>query len=116
MTVPDRLPDSWRDRADELERYAPPAAAAFREAADELEEALRLAAEESLTLQEAADESGYSTRRLRELLADGTIPQAGRKGAPRIRRGDLPIKPGAAAPTGYDYDVEADADALAGRV
>lgn len=114
--TPDRLPESWRSRAAELERYSPPAAEAFRAAADELEEALRERAGERLTLQEAAEESGYSTRRLRELLAEGTIPQAGRKGAPRIRRGDLPIKPGAAPATGYDYDVEADADALAGKV
>lgn len=117
MTSADLLPESWRSRAADLERYAPPAAEAFREAADELEVALREAAHETLTLREAAAESGYSKRRLRELIADGTIPQAGKKGAPRIRRADLPVRPGAAGkPAGGGYDINEDADALAGRV
>lgn len=87
------LPAIWRARATELERFAPPAAEAFRVAADELDAALRAQADETLTLVQASAESGYSTRRLRELVADGTVPNAGRKGAPRFRRADLPRKP-----------------------
>jgi hypothetical protein len=49
---------------------------------------------EILTLAEAAQESGYSGDHLRHLIADGTLDNAGRKGSPRIRRGDLPVKPG----------------------
>lgn len=117
MTTPADLPATWRDRADELEPYAAPAAEAFRRAAAELDAALRARAAEELTLGEAAEASGYSKRRLRELVADGTIPQAGRKGAPRIRRADLPVKPGQSPRhETVGYDADADADALAGAI
>jgi hypothetical protein len=108
------LPGAWRSRAADLEPYATSAAEAFRVAADELEEALRVAEDEELTLSEAAAASGYSERRLREMLADETLPQAGRKGRPRIRRADLPRKPQASG--GGSYDVDADADSLVGRM
>jgi len=62
--------------------------------AAELEEAIRTAEDEALTLTHAARESGYSSDHLRHLVADGTIPNAGEKGRPRIRRGDLPMKLG----------------------
>ena len=51
---------------------------------------------------------------LRELVAAGEVPNAGRKGAPRIRRADLPRKPGAKSESGYD--VSADAAALVARL
>ena len=89
MTLSD-LPSAWRTRAENLERYAAPAAAAFRTAADELEETIRSADEEKLTLAVASTESGYAARTLREKLAKGEIPNAGQKHRPRIRRGDLP--------------------------
>ena len=108
------LPTAWRARADDLRPYAAPAAIAWERAADELEAALAAEADELLTLAEAAAESGYSDRRLRELIADGTIPQAGRKGAPRIRRGDLPRRAGRTEAAG-GYDAAADARALAAR-
>lgn len=118
MTGPDELPGRWRVRAADLEVFAPPAAAAFRAAASELEEALLARADELLTLADAAAVSGYSARRLRELIADGTIPQAGRKHAPRIRRADLPVRPGATSTSSVPagYDLEEDAAELAGRV
>jgi len=50
---------------------------------------------ETLTLIEAARESGYSSEHLGKLLRRGTIPNAGRKNAPRIRRRHLPYKPSA---------------------
>jgi hypothetical protein len=100
--IPAELPALWRARAETLRRFAPAAATAFEDAADELEAALREAAETPLTLAEAARESGYSERRLRELLAAGAIPNAGRKNAPRIRRADLPRKASRAVQRGYD--------------
>jgi hypothetical protein len=110
------LAAAWRARAGELRPYAPAAAEAFERAAAELEGALREAAEEPLTLAEASAESGYSERRLRELVAAGEIPQAGRKHAPRIRRADLPRRPGGAGPgSAGGYDPEADAAALFSR-
>jgi hypothetical protein len=108
--TPADYPSAWRARAAELERYAPAAAEAFRAAAGELEQALREQADELLTLSEASEASGYSTRRLRELLHDGVVPQAGRKNAPRLRRGDLPKK--AKAKAAGTYDAAADAAAL----
>ena len=64
------------------------------------------AEDEELTLADSAIASGYSKRRLSELIADGTIPNVGRKGAPRIRRADLPRK--AKAPSnGFDAGAEA---------
>jgi hypothetical protein len=112
MTLPAaglaELPALWRGQADGLEAYAPPAAVAFRRAADELEAALRDAADEELTLTQASGESNYSTRQLRSLLRNGSIPDAGRRGAPRVRRGDLPRKARpASAPSTYDAGADA---------
>lgn len=108
--TPGDLPNAWRSRAEELRPYAPAAAEAFLRAAAELEAALREAADAALTLTEASRESGYSARRLRELVAEGQVPNAGRKHAPRIRRADLPRK--AKKTNGGDYDAWADAAAL----
>ena len=112
--TPRELPATWTTRAEELAPFAPAAAEAFRRAAIELETALRVQADEALTLDEAARESGYSAEHLRHQLAAGEIPQAGRRGAPRIRRGDLPPKP-RRTPTLTAYDVDADARRLAGH-
>ena len=104
--IPSDLPAFWRSRADEIERYAPPVAEAFRVAAGELMAALHEAANTELTLDEAAAESGYSKRTLRQFVSGGSIPNAGRKGAPRIRRGDLPRKANVAC-NGFDAGAEA---------
>ena len=112
---PADLPTTWRSRADELEPYAPPVAQAFRRAAEELGEALREAADVELTLSEAARESGYSPRRIRELVAEGRLVNCGRKHAPRIRRADLPRKPRPNGDGGR-YDVDADAASLLGKL
>jgi hypothetical protein len=87
------LPAHWRARAAELERFAPAATQAFREAADQLQEALP-SAEESVTLREAADIGGYSVDALQRMVAAGRIENAGRKGKPRIRLAQVPTKPG----------------------
>lgn len=107
-----QLPSVWRSQADALERFAPAAATAFRDAAVALEAALRSDADETLTLAEAALASGFSTDHLRHEIAAGRIPQAGKKGAPRVRRADLPKK-SAQRTTPTLYDVDADARSLA---
>lgn len=97
----------WRGDADRLEHWGDSRGAELlRLAAAELDAAVCAADDEELTLEEAVQESGYSERRLRELIADGTIPQAGRKGAPRIRRRDLPRRAKGRA-AGYDPDADA---------
>ena len=90
------LADRWKAEADTAEqRYGDDRVAhLLRLLAAELEEAVRATHDDPLTLDEAASLSGYSSGHLRHLVADQAIPNAGRKGAPRIRRGDLPIKPG----------------------
>jgi hypothetical protein len=75
--------------------------------ATELEQAMRELSGVSLTLQEAARESGYSADHLRHLVATGTIPNAGRRGRPRVRRGDVPTRPGNPHPPAYDAAADA---------
>ena len=91
------LPAHWRERAAELERFAPAASQAFRDAADELDVALQ-GAEETVTLKEAAKRGGYSVDALQRMVAAGRIENAGRKGRPRIRAVAVPKKPGYAGP------------------
>lgn len=94
------LATKWREDANLLRRRgAPRQAEALESAADDLQQRLREWATEPLTVAEAAQESGYSERRLRELLSEGRLANAGRSGAPRIRRQDLPAKPGSSGPT-----------------
>lgn len=92
------LSSTWRDRAKDLELYAPAAAQAFTKAADELETTLAIGADEIVNIGRAAAVSGYSTDHLRHLIRTGVIPNRGRRGSPRVRVGDLPKKPGAPLP------------------
>ena len=48
--------------------------------------------EKPLSVQEAAQESGYSQDALRKAILCGRIRNAGRKHSPRIRRADMPKK------------------------
>ena len=64
-------------------------------------EALDAAGEEALTLTAAANECGFSADHLGRLVRAGQLPNAGRANAPRIRRRDLPKKPGT-LPAGPD--------------
>jgi hypothetical protein len=93
----------WREEAGVLKtRYADERAAKlFQVCADELEQALRVTGDELLTLTQAARISGYSPDYLGRLIREGTVPNAGRPKAPKIRRSELPMKAtarGAAAP------------------
>lgn len=119
MSAYAELADRWRADAVVLRRYGCEAEAQLLESrADELGEAERAAGDEQLSLQEAAAESGYSKRRIRELVSEGKVPNAGRKGAPRVRRSDLPRKPkrGRSKGSGGDYDPAADARDVAIRI
>ena len=93
--LPANLPGQWRTLAKELRRFgAEPQARALESCADELTEALRATDEELLTLRRAAAESGYSVDHVARLLREGKIPNAGEKSRPRVRRKDLPVRPG----------------------
>ena len=91
-SLPGALPGHWRQRAEGLRRYSVSAANAYEDAASELEQALQALDAETLSLTQAARESGYSSDHLGNLIRRGKIPNAGRRNAPRIRRSDLPIK------------------------
>ncbi len=98
----------WREEAGLLRGYgASEAGAAAELHAQQLTEAIEEAEHEELTLDEAARASHYSKRRLREMVADGTIPNAGRKGAPRIKRKDLPKRTKSKKADSFDASTEA---------
>jgi len=102
------LAASWRARAEELRQWgAEGPARALERAAAELEASLRAGADEALTLEQAAKESNYSAEHLRHLVAAGKVPNAGRRGSPRVKRGDLPKRPGKAAASAYNPDADA---------
>ena len=74
----------WRAQADAYETDGQSGAALLRRVATELEEALLAHALETLTVAEAAQESGYSASQLRRRFP----------GQRTIRRADLPRKAG----------------------
>lgn len=93
MTALSDLAARWEREAELLDRYHDDrGAAAARLHAEELREAVRTAESELLTPDQAAEASGFSKRRLRELVSDGKLKNFGARGAPRYRRGDLPTK------------------------
>jgi hypothetical protein len=89
------LAERWRAEAALLRRRGADAqGAAMESCASDLEDEARLFSLETLTLEQAARETGYSYSAVQKMVRDGTIPNVGKKGAPRVRRGDLPKKPG----------------------
>lgn len=73
-------------------------------------------AEAVLSLPQAAARSGYSVEHLGRLVREGKVPNAGRRGAPRIRVADLPRKPPTLVSSGRrPYDPDADARTLLDR-
>lgn len=87
------LAQKWREEAAVYERDGQPGAAMLRRVANELEEHEENWDNEVLTLDEAAAESGYHKDSLSRMMSEGKVPNAGKPGAPRIRRRDLPRKP-----------------------
>lgn len=112
--LPTELPAQWRELKEQLASIGAlvDPAKLLELCAQQLETGLRAAENDVLTLQDAARESGMHADTLRHLISKGKLPNAGRKGAPRIRRGDLPRKPGPR--TASVYDASADAMQLLG--
>lgn len=97
MFAPDLLAN-WREKATGLEQFgATEQAITLRKCADDLDDTWDQWVNQPLTLQQAAESGGYSTAQLGRLVREGTIPNAGRRNAPRIFRKDVPIKPGHAS-------------------
>lgn len=94
------LTEEWRRDARILREWGCEHEARMLEtAADQLESHNAGLLEQRLTLEQASELSGYSCGHLARLITSGTIPNAGRTGAPRIRRGDLPRKPVGKSPS-----------------
>ena len=107
------LPAQWREEATVFRhRGQEPLAQMAESFAIDLERELHAWLTEPLTLAEAAEESGYSYDHLQHAASDGSIPNVGGEGAPRIRRCDLPRKAPRAAPCLADGDL---ADAVLAR-
>lgn len=106
------LPALWRSKAEGLRPFAEPVARAFEQAADDLQAVVDAEDAVLLTLEEAASLSGYSTDHLARQVRAGTIQNAGRKGAPRVRARDLPRKAAVARRSPAPYDPAADAREL----
>lgn len=90
----------WRAEGDRLRRIGAlvDPGLLLGEILTEVEALLAAEEAETLSLTRAARESGYSAGHLGRLVRDGTIPNAGRPHAPRIRRADLPRKATALRP------------------
>lgn len=85
----------WREQAAVLEPYAPAVAHALRECATETEAALRQEASELISLAEAALVSGYNVDSLGAMIRDGRLSNYGNKRRPKVKRSEIPKKPGA---------------------
>lgn len=93
--MPHTLAEHWRADAATLRRRGCLEAARLLEScADELDQVLAAGENEAVSLAEAARVSGYSPAHLRRLIADGQLRNVAEKGPTRVRRGDLPRKPG----------------------
>jgi len=116
-----RIAATFRAKARELREQfgSEPAARALEWAASEVEQASRCLSEQTLSLREASEYSGYSQEHLARLVRLGRIPDTrpeGSKGRIRIRVSDLPARPAVVAGrTRIAYDPSADARALTGR-
>ncbi len=84
------LTNEWRKEAAMLERRGLEREARMVESfAGDLEQRLREWLDELLTLESAAGEVGTTYDAIRKQVARGDLPNAGRQGAPKIRRADL---------------------------
>jgi hypothetical protein len=86
----------WRGRQDEWSRLgaALDGAKVAAEIVGDLEALRRAQSSAAVTLREASLIGGYSLDHLQRLVACGQLENLGRKGRPRIRRDDVPVKPG----------------------
>ena len=110
------LSHRWREEAKTFRhRGADQQALLLESCACELELAIQEDSLESLTLREAADESGYSYSALQKMVARGELPNVGEKNKPLVRRGDLPRKPGRSEPVQENGEPDLAGTILANR-
>lgn len=79
-------------------------------------EAVANATDDELNLSDAANISGYTADHLSRLIRENKLNNYGRKGAPRVRRSELPMRPASLARgNGIAYSVSADVRSLGTR-
>ena len=93
------LPEAFRARGAELDKYLAPAHVPWDEAALRLEQLLTALEMEPLDLETVSTLGGYTVGHLRRLLGlepgyDAIIPNVGTPEEPRILRCNVPRKPG----------------------
>lgn len=95
MTTVEQLRAKWKRRLDEWCKLGVQLSGEqlAREVLADIEQ-LEGVDERSVSLQEAHAIGGYSVDHLQRLVASEAIENVGRKGKPRIRRSDVPVKPG----------------------
>ena len=89
----DTLVTAWKADASHLKKWGADAKVLER-CADELTQRIAAWLSEPLTLDQAADESGYTKSQLRRDINKGIITDIAEEGPIKIRRGDLPHKAG----------------------
>ena len=107
--------ERWTSRRDELKLlHASVDGATLCEVVlNDLDELLTSRGEETMTLAEAANLTGYSKDHLSRLIRTGQIRNAGRKHRPRVVVRDLPLRPrNIAGSKGTGYDPNTDARSL----
>ena len=99
--TPSELRARWHQRRDEWARLGVQldGAKLADEVLADLDALERDAQLGTVTLKEAHLIGGYSIDHLQRLVAGGELENVGRKHRPRIRRSDVPIKPGHTAAT-----------------
>jgi hypothetical protein len=112
----DELPASWRARATELRRWAAAdgAASALERAAEELEQRLAQEAGQLLNVAQAAALTGRHRDTIGGAISAGRLTNHGRKGGPRVRRGELLRVFPLSEVAGDEYDPVADARSILG--
>jgi hypothetical protein len=109
----------WTDRQAEWSKLGANVngAALAAEVVADLEKIAASNGDAELTLTDASTLSGYSTDHLSRLIREGKLENRGRKGAPRIRRADLPLRPkgGIATARNNGYNPDTDARSLGVR-
>jgi hypothetical protein len=94
MQAVDELITRWQDEAAVMEKYGDARGASIvRLMVGELRAAMDAQEEELLSAREAAKRTGYHEDTIGRWLADGTIPNQGKRNRPLVRAGDLPRKP-----------------------
>lgn len=100
------ISERWRTEAAMLRRRGAAAqAAAMESCGSDLEEEARRFAYEAITLEQAANESGYSYSALQKMVSAGRVSNAGTSHRPLIPRRDLPKKPGRTAGPSSERDL-----------